>query len=205
MNIIISAIVLVAILNTATAVEPCSEEYKPVDCGQFAPHIFDNICLAEKAGFDPERCLELIFDEPNGYEECTYGYPPVICGDEVFSNLCDAEKVGGYEDSMCSRYEFEEIIHLMNMEYGANFCQYVTPRVGNNEDAVVWYICDHDGWQPSSLPIKATLTASGLLDNFPVPVRISVVYDESGDDSDSLQLLNIGTDLTSVKNMLANE
>ena len=206
MNFILSSIVLVAILNTATAVEPCSEEYKPVDCGQFAPHVFDNICLAEKAGFDPERCLELIIDEPNEYEECTYGYPPVICGDEALSNLCDAEKVGGYEDSMCSPQEFEEIIHLMNLEYGADFGQYVTPRVvANNEDAIVWYIRDHDGWQTSSLPIKATLTASGLLDDFPVPVRISVVYDESGDDSDSLQLLNIGTDLTSVKNMLTNE
>ncbi|OEU08163.1 hypothetical protein FRACYDRAFT_250392 [Fragilariopsis cylindrus CCMP1102] len=182
MDFILSSIVLVAILNTATAVEPCSEEYKPVDCGQFAPHVFDNICLAEKAGFDPERCLELIIDEPNEYEECTYGYPPVICGDEALSNLCDAEK------------------------YGADFGQYVTPRVvANNEDAIVWYICDHDGWQTSSLPIKATLTASGLLDYFPVPVRISVEYDENGDDNDSLQLLNIGTDPIGVKNMLANE
>ena len=94
----------------------------------------------------------------------------------------------------------------MNLEYGADFCQYVTPRVvANNEDAIVWYICDHDGWQTSSLPIKATLTASGLLDYFPVPVRISVEYDENGDDNDSLQLLNIGTDLIGVKNMLANE
>ena len=44
------------------------------------------------------------------------------------------------------------------------------------------YSRDHDGWQPSSLPVKAT----GILNNFPIPVVFSVEYDERGDDSDSL-------------------
>jgi hypothetical protein len=212
MNIAISAIVLAAILNTTTAVEPCSEEYSPVDCGQFAPQEFDNICFAEKAGFDPKLCLEVKFDEANEELDCTREYDPVICvlrtvdtknilGD-VFPNLCVAKTQGGYYERNCSPYEFEEIVHLMNWEYGEDFCQYVTPRVAENKDAVVLYICDHDGWQPSSLPIKAKLTASGLLSNFPVPVLFSVEYDESGNDSDSLQLLNDATDLALVKYLL---
>ena len=38
------------------------------------------------------------------------------------------------------------------------------------------YTRDHDGWQPSSLPVKATLTASGILNNFPIPDVFSVEY-----------------------------
>jgi hypothetical protein len=99
-----SIIVLAAILNTVTAVEPssdpieiCTAEYRPVDCGQLIPFLFDNICIAEKAGFDPERCHE-ISTEPR---MCSMIHEPVFCTSppeseyrNEYSNLCLALEAG---------------------------------------------------------------------------------------------------------------
>jgi len=64
-----SIIVLAAILNTVTAVEPssdpieiCTAEYRPVDCGQLIPFLFDNICIAEKLVLIPNVAMKLVLN-----------------------------------------------------------------------------------------------------------------------------------------------
>jgi hypothetical protein len=87
-------------------IEPCSTEYKPVDCGQFAPHLFDNICLAEKAGLDPESCNEISIDD----SACPTINKPVFCTStpeskdrNEFSNICLA-KEAGFDSENCTPY-----------------------------------------------------------------------------------------------------
>jgi hypothetical protein len=78
-------------------IEPCSTEYKPVDCGQFVPLLFNNICFAEKAGFDPEFCYEISIDD----SACPTINEPVFCTStpeskdrHEFSNICFALEAG---------------------------------------------------------------------------------------------------------------
>jgi hypothetical protein len=58
------------------------------------PQLFDNICFAEKSGFDPESCHEVI-DEHSGEKDCTYMKLILLStGNQKYFLICVLQKRG---------------------------------------------------------------------------------------------------------------
>merc|ERR1712194_5346 len=73
--------------------------------------------------------------------------------------------------------EYDQIVSLLEDEFGSNNCAFTTPRPIDPEDAVTWHYCRDEN---AGLDIQ--FEAVGL--NSPYPSNIKVVYYDNGESSE---------------------
>ena len=119
-----------------------------------------------------------------GQISCMSIYEPVRCGNnkqDWFSNDCLAIQ-GGYTnpDKDCHEViceEYDQIVSLLEDEFGSNNCAFTTPRPIDPEDAVTWHYC-----RDENAGFDIQFEAVGL--NSPYPSNIKVVYYDNGESSE---------------------
>jgi hypothetical protein len=85
----------------------------------------------------------------------------------------DLEKV----NANCDCYEFEELVHLMNLHFGQENCFLFTPPTESGVDPQVWYSCKKtvDDETDAGLRIfGAKLVAHGVYGDYPVPASFDL-------------------------------